>query len=191
MASERDRFRLFKIAGNPIKIGGETKVFYPLSAASILQTEDVVKRVASAWATMSQSTAHDVTSSTRRVGNDASESIIEAASPEVLALRSKEKKEAVEDLVAALLDKKIRSTFCRWICESLKDEFPDKNDWPVDDSLLEEIPFSLLPEIVQAIIKTNAGKLGPLAQKATEFFEKEVAMSQEAGQSSKSKESGN
>lgn len=99
------------------------------------------------------------------------ELIVEPRTPEMAALRAKQREESIGGLIEALLNDKSKAVLGKLIVESMKDYF-DKGQVPPGVEFMNQIPATSIVDFLTGVAKANKGVLGPLAESLTGLWAK-------------------
>jgi hypothetical protein len=162
---------------------GKSVKFFPVSVKTLFKMQAFIKPLSKALVALTSDNSRDAGRMMRDIGQpfllpngrpfeqtmpDGSksvlrdtETIIEAITPELAALRDGQKSKAVEELVEALmLDSNLKS-----LAEIVTDSMRfDKGTAPPPDEILDQLPFPVFCECVVGVIKANKGVFEPLGK---------------------------
>lgn len=162
MSNWKDRLNFFKVAGVPANVQGVEVKFYPVSINDLMKMDKAIKELVSAVAALFPNTKNDNTN-IHRIVNGATETVMEGADVDVIALRSRERQAAVARLVDAVASEDTRLTLAELLIASMREEFPNASDRPTPREFLESTTPAAFYDLIQGFVKANKDILGPFS----------------------------
>lgn len=178
MSTEWKSLLAFDNDGVEHTIKGKTFKFYPVSLRVLIELRDIATPLSKALAVLFSDNKSDYGTkelsgpADNGLGNDR-QVIIEAIKPEVIELREKHKREAIETLVTAITAPATLGAIGKLIMDSLRELFPPGNkDNPAPIEFMGEIKADALYGFLFGVAKANKGMFGPLADQAGKAWAK-------------------
>lgn len=153
--------------GNIIKEGGKEITFYPLPVGPLLKVKNTLKEAAPFMATCFGNSDGDQDVDSMETVKEVGEGVypvtqrtVKAISPSTASHRFKQRKESIESLVDALTSDATKNLIADIIIASASDEFKEE-----DRSMLtDEVPATVLFELVTGVIEANKGAFAGLGE---------------------------
>ena len=170
------------------KVGEATVKFYPVSVGMMFKLRRAAKPIAKAISVLTSGGGKDTGNIFREVGEPVmldgkplklkdgqggdrivrdNETIAEAITPELAETRTRQRSEAIEDLIGALTDDENVKIIAEIIMDSMRME---GNDRPPASEFINQIELPILGELLMGVGKANKGVFGPLADKLSPAF---------------------
>ena len=153
------------------EVGGEELKFFPLSVTVMFKLRRVALPLPAALSTLFAPNNTDFTVIQREFSDDGEggrgkEIITEAISPQLAALRTKERTEALEQAIGALTDEQNAEVVGAVIMDCLREDFPrGSKENPKPGEFIHELDLPCMIECLKGVAKANREVLGPLADR--------------------------
>lgn len=147
----------------PSDQGDRTIRFFPVSVGKLFFLKQIATAISSSLATLfgQKSPFVDFKTITRQVG-DSSERTSEPPPEALIELRKRHRSEAIRGIVEALLDTQSIVAIGRLLMDSMRDEYPDRQNITDADvkSFVDGLDVEVLPILVSGFIEANRKILG-------------------------------
>lgn len=160
------------------EVSGVEWQFYPISVDCAIKLRSLGGPLVSALTVLFARNSNDVRQIVREFDASATESagresVVEAISPELATLRSKERRDALKEAVDTVFDPENKNMVGQVLMDSLRDMFPrdTRRDWPPAQEFMKHFDVVTLREAVVGLIKANVEVFGPFAKKITEVID--------------------
>jgi hypothetical protein len=148
----------------PHEVGGKKLNFYPMSIGLAFKLKSIGKPLGAALSVLFTNDKNDAGTKIRLVANEHgtqdSEQIGEPISPELAALRLKQKSDAISNLIDAITADSTQELLGTVIMDSLRDQFKDSR--PSTEEFVTNVHMPQLVEMLIGVAKANKGVFGPL-----------------------------
>lgn len=153
------------------KVGDKELKFFAVSTRALFRLKTLAGPIAQSLVTIMSGKSQDIKRTSRdfhdpSTGDMGSETTLEPLTPNIIKLRDGQRSEAVERLIQALTEDENRYIIGGLICDSLREEFPDR---PTPDDTVHEfmddddMNLPAMIELIGGVAKANKGAFGPLA----------------------------
>ncbi|MCP4897881.1 MAG: hypothetical protein GY906_12990 [bacterium] len=171
MAQEDQQFSFLAPHFEEQEVNGKKLKFYAVSTRTLFKLKVLASPIAKSLVTIMSGKSQDIKRTSRdfqdtTTGDLGQETVLEPVSVNMVKLRDGQKATAIEELIEAITKDENRYIVGELICDSLREEFPDR---PVPQSTVqacmdnENMTLPTLVEIVGGVINVNKGAFGPLA----------------------------
>lgn len=146
------------------QVGDQQERFYAVSAGMLFKLRTLAKPVAAALTTLLTRNGSDEGSVHRQVGGD-KETVVEAIRPDLAALRAKQKQEAVEGLIEAVMAEGNLAVLGEIVIDSMREKFlpDDRKNHPPAKEFINAVPAPIFTQMLIGVAKANKDTFGPLA----------------------------
>lgn len=161
-----------------VTVNGELLKFYPLSLNAVHKLKSIGKPVAKALSMVFVDTKADVGKNIKEVTNPVdritmTETTIDPISPDLAKLREAQRSQGIEEIMSALTDPATMRDVVHVIMDSLRDDFPTRSETEVAD-FISKTDVPTVVELLQGVVKANAGVFSPLVERLTEQMRKTI-----------------
>lgn len=169
-----EKFRLLSPLSVDREIHGQTVTFYTCSVRTCARLSGLLSQLAGHFTTLlggssarDQGTIEEVYAPPEgEHGEILTKSIVQPINPDLAALRSKQRQQALQGAIQSLFDKKNRAAIGELLIDSMKDEFPRGKRRPTEEcqEFVDEMDVPTLIEFLKGLAEANAKVFGDLGK---------------------------
>lgn len=173
MSNWKDKLNLFSRKSTARTIGGQEWNFYPVSVSAMFQMRSTILPVVEAFSVLFARNNSDVKQQIEEIKSVSEGTItrteIDGIELTLAQFRAKQRREALEKAVNAILDETSKLAVGRLLVDSLRDDFPAR---PVPEAevkgFVESLDMAQLVEFLMGFAAANAEVFGPLGRGAVQ-----------------------
>ena len=169
-----EKLRLLSPLSVDREIHGMQVTFYTCSVRTCARLSSLLSQLAGHFTTLLGSSSARDQGSTEEVyappegekGEIMTKTVVQPINPDLAALRTKQRENAVKGAIAALFDEKNRAAIGELLMDSMKDDFPRGKKRPADEcqEFIDSMDVATLPLFLSGLAEANAKVFGDLGK---------------------------
>ncbi len=164
-----DKIRLLVPFSVERKIGEENFKFYQVKVRVAAKMSGFLSRMAGHVATLLTDGKQDVGTQIEDFNDPESGAVVTKTTqnpinPDLAELRTAQRKAGVEGAISELMSKGSRKAIAELLCNSLRDEFPDKNPSDADLAFFDDLEIPVYIQFIRGLFEANQNIVGDLGK---------------------------